>query len=124
VALANGMVTAVARGISAVVSWIRRSCLVAGALLVAACKTQAMASPAQCEKLLERFIDLKLSEDPRARPMSTEDRATLRGKIALEVQSDSDVRQVKDQCEAEVTEAEYSCAVSARTSKAWNDCIQ
>jgi hypothetical protein len=93
-------------------------------LLLAGCKTQAMASPSQCEKLLERFIDLKVSEDPRARTMSAEDRVALRAKVALDVQSDSDVRQVKDQCEAEVTESEYSCAVSARTSKAWNDCIQ
>jgi len=98
--------------------------LVLVALLLVGCKTQAMASPAQCEKLLERFIDLKLSEDPRARTMSAEERATLRGKIALEIQGDSDVRQVKDQCEAEVTEAEYACAVATRTSRAWNDCIQ
>lgn len=83
-----------------------------------------MASPSQCGKLLERFIDLKLSEDPRARTMTAEQQAVLRGKIALEVQSDSDVRQVNDQCEAEVTEAEYACAVAARTSRAWNDCIQ
>jgi hypothetical protein len=83
-----------------------------------------MASPAQCEKLLDRFIDLKLSEDPRARTMSSEDRARLRGQIALEVQSDSDVRQVRDQCRTEVTEAEYQCAVRAPTSAAWNDCIQ
>jgi hypothetical protein len=101
-----------------------RGLLLCLGLLAAACKTQAMASPSQCEKLYERFIDLKLSEDPRARTMTAEQQAALRGKIAQEVQSDSDVRQVKDQCEAEVTEAEYSCAVATRTSRAWNDCIQ
>jgi hypothetical protein len=88
------------------------------------CKRTEMASTAQCEKLLDRFIDLKLSEDPRAPAMTSEERARLRGTLAAEVQSDSDVRQVKDQCQTEVTEAEYQCAIGARTSKAWNDCIQ
>jgi hypothetical protein len=96
----------------------------AAALAWSACKRTEMASAAQCEKLLDEYIDLKLSEDPRARAMSSEDRAALRGKIATEALSDSDVRQVKTQCETEVTEAEYKCATLARTSKAWNDCIE
>lgn len=89
-----------------------------------ACSKVPMASPAQCEKLLDRFIDLKLSEDPRARTMTSEDRAALRGKIAIEVLTDSDVQQVKTQCQTEVTEAEYKCAIAAPTSRVWNDCIQ
>jgi hypothetical protein len=104
-----------------------RICISAGLVLGAlapACRSSPMASPAQCERLLDRFIDLKLSEDPRARTMSSEDRARLRGQIALEVQSDGDVRQVRDQCRTEVTEAEFECAVRAQTSAAWNDCIQ
>jgi hypothetical protein len=91
---------------------------------LAACKGQPMASPAQCERLLDRFIDLKLSEDPRARTMTDVERAHLRGQIAMDVLSDSDVQQVKNQCTSEVTAAEYACAVKAATSRAWNDCIQ
>jgi hypothetical protein len=83
-----------------------------------------MASPAQCEKLIDRFIDLRLSEDPHAATMSSEDRSRLRGQIAAQVQADSDVKQVKEQCQTEVTEAEYQCAIAARTSEAWNDCIE
>jgi hypothetical protein len=83
-----------------------------------------MASPAQCEKLIDRFIDLRLSEDPRARAMTSEARAALRGRIAAEALSDSDVRQVNTQCRTEVTETEYKCAIAAPTSRAWNDCIQ
>jgi hypothetical protein len=94
------------------------------ALSGASCKGASMASPAQCEKLLDRFIDLKFSEDPRARTMTSEERAVLRGKIAMEVLSDSDVQQVKTQCQTEVTESEYKCAIAAPTSKVWNDCIQ
>jgi hypothetical protein len=83
-----------------------------------------MASSAQCERLLERFIDLKLSEEPRARTMTSEDRAQLRAQIATQVLSDSDVQQVKSQCQTEVTIQEYECAVAAQSSKAWNDCIE
>jgi hypothetical protein len=88
------------------------------------CKQAPMASPAQCERLLDRFIDLRLSEDARARTMTSEGRAALRGKIAVEVLSDGDVQQVKAQCQTEVTETEYKCAIAAPTSRVWNDCIQ
>jgi hypothetical protein len=97
--------------------------LVAGVSL-AACKSQPMASSAQCEKLLDRYIDLKLSENPAAPAMTDIDRAHLRGKIANDVLADSDVQQVKNQCQTEVTEAEFQCAIKAATSRAWNDCIQ
>ena len=82
-----------------------------------------MASPAQCESLLKRFIDLKLSEDKRAVSMTSEERAHLRAQIASDVTSDSDVQQVTNQCETEVTATEYKCAIAAETSKVWNDCI-
>jgi hypothetical protein len=93
-------------------------------LAIAACNSRPMASAAQCEHLLNRYIDLKLSEDPTAPRLSPEDRAKLRGKIAVDVLSDSDVRQVKNQCQTEVTVAEFDCAVKAPSSKAWNDCIE
>jgi hypothetical protein len=101
-----------------------RAAAVIAALAVAACKRTEMASPAQCDNLLNRFIDLKLSEDTRAPTMSPEDRAQLRAKIATDVSSDSDVHQVKTQCQTEVTAAEYRCAIAATTSRAWNDCIE
>ncbi len=86
-----------------------------------------MASTAQCEKLFDRYVDLLLSEDPRARAMTSEDRAVLRGNLAVEARSESDasdLRQVRSQCETEVTEAEYKCAIWAPTSRAWHDCIE
>jgi len=97
--------------------------LVAVAAL-AACKSTPMASTAQCEHLLDHFIDLKLTEDAAARAMTDVERARHRGQIALDVLSDPDVKQVKYQCQTEVTAAEYECAVKARTSREWNDCIQ
>jgi len=88
------------------------------------CKGPSMASPAECERLLDRYIDLKLSESPAAPRLSTEERSRLRGRIALQVLSDSDVKQVKTQCLTQVTQGEYDCGIKASTSQAWNDCIQ
>jgi hypothetical protein len=90
----------------------------------AGCRRVEMASPAQCERLLDRFIDLKMSEDAHAASMTSEERAALRGRIAGDVASDSDVQQVRNQCQTEVRETEFQCAIAAPTSKAWNDCIE
>ena len=89
-----------------------------------ACKRQAMATPPECEQLLQKFIDLKLSEDPRAKGANDAQRAEVRTQISHEILSDSDVHQVQTQCQTEVTQAEYTCAVAATTARAWNDCIQ
>jgi hypothetical protein len=89
-----------------------------------ACKRQATATPPECEQLLQHFIDLKLAEDPRAKNASDAGRAELRIQVSREVLSDSDVHQVQTQCQTEVTQAEYTCAVAATTARAWNDCIQ
>ncbi len=98
--------------------------LLVSAFASGACKRPAMATPAECEQLLQRFIDLKLSEDPRARGTTDAQRAEVRTRISREILSDSDVHQVQTQCETEVTRAEYDCAVAAPSSRAWNDCIQ
>jgi hypothetical protein len=92
--------------------------------LAVSCKHPEMASAAQCERLLGRFVDLALSEDPHARAMTSEDRARLRARIATEALSDGRVYRVKTQCESVVTAKEYKCAIAAPTSRAWNDCIQ
>lgn len=98
--------------------------LLAVVFAAGACKRAEMATPAQCEQLLQHFIDMKVAEDPRARGANDAQRAELRIQISHEILSDPDVRQVQTQCQAEVTKGEYDCAVAAMTARAWNDCIQ
>jgi len=83
-----------------------------------------MASAAQCERLLNEYVDLELSEDARARSMTSEERAALRGRLAVESRRDPTVRRVATRCQSEVTEDAFKCAVAARTSKAWSDCVR
>jgi hypothetical protein len=77
----------------------------------------------ECRALYDRFLDLKLGEDPRAKTMTPEERAAARKALEPAVAGDSDVQQVTKQCETEVTRQEYDCAIRATTSREWNDCI-
>jgi hypothetical protein len=94
------------------------------ALAAGGCKRPAMATPPECEQLLQHFIDMKVAEDPRGKGASDAGRAELRIQISREILSDPDVHQVQTQCQTEVTQAEYDCAVATTTARAWNDCIQ
>ena len=83
-----------------------------------------MASIAQCERLVNEYVDLELSEDARARSMTSEDRAALRGRLAVDSRRDPVVHRLATRCESDVTEDAFRCAVAARTAKAWNDCLR
>lgn len=89
-----------------------------------ACAHRPKASAAQCERAVDRYGDLALSEDPRAPKMSTEQRARLRGAIALGISAEPDVRRVKTRCQADLTEDAYRCAMAAQTTAAWRGCIE
>ncbi len=81
------------------------------------------ATLAECSALYDRFLDLKLADDPRSKAMTDAERAAARKALEPAVASDSDVQQVTKQCETEVTRQEYACAIAARTAREWNDCI-
>ena len=83
-----------------------------------------MASAAQCERIVNEYVDLQLSEDRGARSMTSEDRSALRGRLAAEARRDPTVRRVATHCETDVTEDAFRCAVAARTTKAWSLCMR
>jgi hypothetical protein len=93
-------------------------------LALVGCKHTVMATPDQCQQLLEHFIDLKVAEDPAAATMTPKDRAAVRERVTGEIQRDSDVQQVKYECVTEVTAAEYNCAIAATKASRWGDCIE
>jgi hypothetical protein len=101
----------------------RLAVLAALAAFLSGCPKRATASQAECNALYERFLDLKLADDPRLKSMTVDERATARKALVPSVASDSDVQQVTRQCETEVTREEYDCAIKATTSVAWNECI-
>jgi hypothetical protein len=97
-------------------------CLSFSALAFPACGRHA--SPAECAALLDRFVRMKLGEDPATRALDGGAYETARLAKVRAMQGDPDVQEVERACEAEVSRAEYDCAIKASTSRAWNDCIQ
>jgi hypothetical protein len=92
------------------------------ALGLAACSRSVTTK--ECSALLDRFVQLKIDEDPATKGLTggALDSARL-GKVKA-MQNDSDVQQIEKACEVEVSRNEYDCAIKATTSKAWNDCIE
>lgn len=103
---------------------IRGACVLLAIAALAGCKRTKMATPEQCQRLLDHFAELKVAENPRAAALSAKDRDELREHVQAEMERDSDVHQVKYECVTEVTAAEYTCAVAAPTADRWSDCIE
>lgn len=85
------------------------------------CKTRV--TKAQCTRIVEHFIDLKLKENPRYASLSPSLKATVRAQVKQEAQGDPDVQQAENRCEDEITPTEFDCASKAKSAAAWNDCI-
>jgi hypothetical protein len=60
-------------------------------LPLAAASCEKHATLAECSALYERFLDLKLAEDPRTKTMTEAERAAARKALEPSVAGDSDV---------------------------------
>ena len=86
------------------------------------CRRQA-ANPTECAALVQKYFDLKAQDDPRLTTLPPNERDELVRKMKAELMAtDPDMRQVT-QCTNELTVDEYSCAIKAKTTQGWNDCI-
>lgn len=79
----------------------------------------AKASKAECSQLLDKYIELEVSTNPDLKGLGSE----LKGIIDSAKQQ---ARQQKsDPCdEQEVTRAQYTCAMAARTPDRWKACLK
>jgi hypothetical protein len=87
----------------------------------AGCKGKV--TKAECARIVEHFIDLKLKENPRYSTLTPALKATVRAQVKQEAESDPDVQQAENRCEEEITRQEFECASKAKTAAEWNDCI-
>src|SRR5262249_55202505 len=92
------------------------------ALAVLGCSRHV--TPAECAALLDRFVQMKVAEDPTTRNLDGGAFEAARLAKVRAMQTDTDVQQVEHACEVEVSRAEYDCAIKASTTKAWSECIQ
>ena len=97
--------------------------LVFACLLVLALGCAKKVTKAECARLVDKFIDLKLSENPRYESLPPSMKATVRAAVKQEADQDPDVQQATDHCEEEITREEFDCANKAKSSREWNACI-
>jgi hypothetical protein len=91
--------------------------------LLSASSCKARVTRAECTRIVEHFIDLKLKENPKYASLSAALKATVRAQVRREAESDPDVQQAENRCEDEITRAEFECASKAKTAAEWNTCI-
>jgi hypothetical protein len=96
---------------------------VALGLLAGGAGCKGKVTKAECARIVEHFIDLKLKENPRYSTLTAALKATVRAQVKQEAESDPDVQQAENRCEDEITRQEFECANKAKTAAEWNDCI-
>lgn len=89
---------------------------VAGVLTVVACKPKA--SQAQCDELIERYADLVVRE--KAADASADQLKAARDRERNEARGDD----VFKNCQSEVSQSEYSCAMKSPTAEQLVKCLE
>ena len=73
---------------------------------------------------MQKYFVLKAQDDPRLETLPQAERDELVRKMKAELMAtDPDMRQVTE-CTNELTRSEYDCAMKAKTTQAWNACIE
>jgi hypothetical protein len=95
--------------------------LAAAGATSAGCRSHA--SPDDCREMEDRYLDLAVKEAPGAAAMSSAQTAAVREVERGLKRAEPSYRAVEDHCAA-VTRAEVSCALDAKTTRAWEACVQ
>jgi hypothetical protein len=74
--------------------------------------------------MLDRYLDMTIATDPTLASLPPP-----QGKVAREMKrevkkGDRSFRQVEEQCQREVSRAEYDCAMKAPSPNEWEACIE
>jgi hypothetical protein len=97
--------------------------LVLASLMILAFGCAKKVTKAECARIVDKFIDLKLQENPRYESLPPTLKATVRAAVKQESDQDPDVQQATEHCEDEITREEFDCANKAKSSREWNACI-
>jgi len=100
--------------------------------LASGCQGGRKITRAACTEMLDRYIDMTVAGEPLPSgiddsrdpldPNSASARAAREMKKSQRKGSASYAR-VREQCEAEITQREYRCAMKAPTPETWQACI-
>jgi hypothetical protein len=102
------------------VAWRSTFAIASVAVATAACHRRAAA--ADCAAAADRYVELAARETPGAARLTPAQVAAVRDVERGLKRAEPAFRRVQDHCQ-DVTTAETSCAIDARTTKDWEACF-
>lgn len=94
--------------------------VVVSLLFLAACDTRA--TRAQCNEMLDKYLSMVLASDADRDLSPEQQRAAVEARMANK-KAEPRYTRVQQQCEAEITQREYRCAMKAFNPEIWQACI-
>jgi hypothetical protein len=74
--------------------------------------------------MLDRYVEMTAARDPSLAGLGEAQAAELRAAMIASKKLDAAYERARAQCEAEVSRAEYECAMKAPTPNDWEACIE
>jgi len=83
------------------------------------------ATSTQCTEMLEKYVDMTSAAEPALADLRPDDPRIFAARELAKAKKKEDpsFRRVQAQCEAEVTQREYRCAMKAPNPETWQACI-
>ena len=95
--------------------------LVAPMALLVACSKKV--SPAECETMLDRYLDLSMTPPPELSHLPPKQAESVISEQKAERRASPSYATTRARCEREVTRAEFDCAMHAPTANDWEACL-
>ena len=81
-------------------------------------------SPAECGEMLDRYLDMTIAADPALASLPPAQGEIARAMKKETKKGDESYRRVAEQCQREVSRAEYDCAMKANGANEWEACVE
>jgi hypothetical protein len=94
------------------------------ALLAFAGCNHGKPTPAECGQMLDRYLDMTIAADPALVALPPAQAELAREMKKETKKGDASYRRVAEQCQREVSRAEYDCAMKANGPNEWEACIE
>jgi hypothetical protein len=80
--------------------------------------------PEECTAMLDRYIDMIVAAEPSLQNLPPEQSVAVRQVKKAAKKAEANYVHVQTQCEAEVSQKEYDCAMGAKNADEWEACIE
>ena len=95
--------------------------VVVAAIAISGCHRKVTAE--DCSKMLDRYIDMTLGDDPSLKDLGPSQLEAAREMKKALKKAEKSYLKVHDQCEREISKKELDCALGANNPNEWEACI-